>query len=69
MMWTATLMMLAGTLAVFAAFRCRRANKLIARILVEELGPQPRTDWFATMPPQTNHTRLATDQLVISDHN
>ena len=69
MMWTATLIMLAGALAAFAGFRCRKANNLIARIMVEELGAAPRTEWFATMPLQPNRTRLATDQLLSADHN
>ena len=69
MMWTATLITLVGVLAVFAGFRCRKANKLIARILVEELSPAPRTEWFTAMPPQPNRTRLATDQLLGADHS
>ena len=43
MVWTAILVTLAVTMTVVAFRRCRQANKLIERILVEELStPAPR---------------------------
>ena len=57
MMWTAILVALAVSVAVFAYSRCRRANQLIDRILTEELGaltpdPAPRPFVAQTLPPQ-----------------
>src|ERR1044072_3335456 len=70
MVWTAILVALAATVTVVAYFRCRKANDLIERILVEELGasaPQPGAPPAITprVPVQEpTHPRLALDGLL-----
>jgi hypothetical protein len=70
MVWTAILVALAVSVTVFAYFRCRQANSLIERILVEELGaPNPQTVASQAITPRVPvqepaHPRLAMDGLL-----
>jgi hypothetical protein len=62
MLWTAIIVASAVSLGVFAGLCCRRANKLIERILVDELGPEriSRRD----VPWQPDRTRAATEERL-----
>jgi hypothetical protein len=68
MVWTAILVTLAVSVTVFALRRCRQANSLIERILVEELGaPSPAAaDRVVPMVPHQAPAgaRLEMDQLL-----
>jgi hypothetical protein len=67
MMWTVILLAVGVPIIAMAIVRCRQANRLIARILVEELGPER----FGPVDviPQPNYTRRATEQLLRVEHN
>jgi hypothetical protein len=66
MVWTAILVTLAVSVTVFAFRRCRQANKLIERILVEELGaPVAPKPVIPTVPYQVPAgARLELDRLL-----
>jgi hypothetical protein len=62
MVWTAVIVALAVSLVVFAAARCRRASKLVERILTEEIGPK-RVVCRAEPVPRSR-TPVASDELL-----
>jgi len=70
MVWTAILVALAVSVTVVAYFRCRQANNLIERILVEELGaPNPQSVATQAITPQvpiqeSAHPGLAMNGLL-----
>jgi len=67
MVWTAILVTLAVSVTVLAFRRCRQANKLIERILAEELGtpagPRPAVPMVPSQEPA--RARLEMDLLGV----
>ena len=63
MLWTAMIVASTMSLGVFAGLRCRRANKLIERILVAELGPERIS--HRDVPRQPDRTRAATEARLV----